>query len=688
MVKATILLVDNDSGTLNIFKRFLESEDYRVFCAQSITAARKLLETVRPDLMITDMRLEDDAKHYDRSGLILAKDFAATIPVIVLTGFPSWDVVRQAFGGKSRAVDFVAKSEGADAILDAVRRALDTSHRENVIGALKIGGALTDADASVYIPRSAEQEVSLRLGRMDYLLIIEPRQQGKTSLINFLIRNPPSPITSIVYIDVASLPFRSERRWYRDLCRRLNDQMVTLAASPVDWTNPPMDSSEWRQFLTRLALSLQANGRLVVIALDEIGAPLPDATGFFSVLRDVYNSRQAEPCLRHITFILLGAFHPRDLIENEKLSPFNVSYRVRLPDFSVEQMEVLLRHLSYSQTETALLAAGVYYWTEGQPYLTQQLCAYLQPHASAKDIAAAVERLRREDENHLPHLARMLKKDEEGKLIARRVMAAERLAFSPTTVQSRLDLLGLISPDREGNCRIRNRIYVGLLESSFEQEDGPSASFASVGRRRVPLAPSESKAKGGGRDSTKTRILFLAADPSDATRLRLGSEAREIREKLSLAKRRSRFSFDERHSVRPADLSQALLEIRPQIVHFSGHGRSDGALCFEDEMGKSRPITADALASLFQLVEENLRCVILNACFSSGQADAIGSCIQYVIGMRTTLGDRVAMAFSVGFYQALGAGESIESAYRFGCALSKIENPKQGDVPVLIGPMK
>ena len=51
-------------------------------------------------------------------------------------------------------------------------------------------------------------------------------------------------------------------------------------------------------------------------------------------------------------------------------------------------------------------------------------------------------------------------------------------------------------------------------------------------------------------------ILFLASDPSDASRLRLGEEIREIQEKLQLAKLRERFRLEQRMSVRPMDVSQ------------------------------------------------------------------------------------------------------------------------------------
>lgn len=81
-------------------------------------------------------------------------------------------------------------------------------------------------------------------------------------------------------------------------------------------------------------------------------------------------------------------------------------------------------------------------------------------------------------------------------------------------------------------------------------------------------------------------ILFLTADPTNASRLRLGEEFREIQEKLQLSKQRDKFDLHQRTSIRPADISQALLDASPQIVHFSGHGTSTGGLCVEEHNGQ------------------------------------------------------------------------------------------------------
>jgi hypothetical protein len=177
-------------------------------------------------------------------------------------------------------------------------------------------------------------------------------------------------------------------------------------------------------------------------------------------------------------------------------------------------------------------------------------------------------------------------------------------------------------------------------------------------------------------------ILFLSADPTNASRLRLGEELREIQEKLQLGKFRERFKLEQRMSVRPADISQALLDIQPEIIHFSCHGTANGELCFENQIGETHPVHPDALAALFEQFAHQVNCVILNACYSETQATAIAKHIKYVIGMNQAIGDNAAISFAIGFYQALGAGRSIEDAYKLGCVQIRLQGIPEHLTPV------
>jgi hypothetical protein len=178
-------------------------------------------------------------------------------------------------------------------------------------------------------------------------------------------------------------------------------------------------------------------------------------------------------------------------------------------------------------------------------------------------------------------------------------------------------------------------------------------------------------------------ILILAANPKNTSPLRLGEEVREIDAGLQRAKKRELFDLKQRWAVRVQEVYESLLDFKPQIVHFSGHGSGDDGLALEDETGNVRLVDTVALAKLFELFASNVECVVLNACYSEVQAQAIVKHIPYVIGMNKEIGDKAAIKFATGFYNALGAGESVEFAYKLGCSVIQLEGIAEDLTPVL-----
>ncbi|AUT01230.1 hypothetical protein CLI64_12905 [Nostoc sp. CENA543] len=177
-------------------------------------------------------------------------------------------------------------------------------------------------------------------------------------------------------------------------------------------------------------------------------------------------------------------------------------------------------------------------------------------------------------------------------------------------------------------------------------------------------------------------ILLLAANPKGTKGLRLQEEEREIRERLRLAGY-GKTPINSTGATRPRDIQQAMLDFKPQIVHFSGHGAEQEGLVFEDVTGQEKLVDTSALANLFRLFSSRVECVVLNACYSKFQAEAIARYIEYVIGMSKAIGDKAAIEFSVGFYSALGSGESIEFAYELGCNAIQLEGLPEELTPVL-----
>lgn len=173
-------------------------------------------------------------------------------------------------------------------------------------------------------------------------------------------------------------------------------------------------------------------------------------------------------------------------------------------------------------------------------------------------------------------------------------------------------------------------------------------------------------------NSAVKTIFILASNPQTTFPLRLDREVREIDALLQRAKKRELFDLKQCWAVRVRDVYQSLLDFKPQIVHFSAHGAGEDGLALEDETGNVQ-VNTQALAGLFELFAPSIECVVLNACYSEVQAIAIAKHIPYVIGMNKDIGDRAAIKFATGFYNALGAGEGVEFAYKLGCSVIQLD---------------
>lgn len=177
-----------------------------------------------------------------------------------------------------------------------------------------------------------------------------------------------------------------------------------------------------------------------------------------------------------------------------------------------------------------------------------------------------------------------------------------------------------------------------------------------------PASPTPAELHGA--QPGKIHILFLAANSVDAP-LDLEWELSQIKANLRLAKERGRLELTPVMAATIDEVMQAMLDAPPTIVHFSGHGRSEGVV-LRDGSGNPHLVACKALASLLSLFRETVNCVVLNACWSESQARAIREHIPYVIGTRAMIPDRAAIAFSTGFYKAIAAGKDVPFAFRMG----------------------
>jgi hypothetical protein len=208
---------------------------------------------------------------------------------------------------------------------------------------------------------------------------------------------------------------------------------------------------------------------------------------------------------------------------------------------------------------------------------------------------------------------------------------------------------------------------------------------------RVEQAIDNALKKGGGIEidnetvqNQKPKILFLAANPKDAVKLRLGEEVREIEQKIMLAQQKDNVDLVNKGAVRIGDLQLYLTQERPNIVHFCGHGTEEGEIILEDILGKARTVPPEALTRLFQSLTDNVHVVLLNACFSLEQAHAISQHVDCVIGMSSSISDEAAIAFGSAFYQALALEKSVKEAFDQGITELMLWRIPEEHIPQLL----
>lgn len=113
-----ILTVDDEAEILEVLKQVLTLEGYRVTAASSANEARKTVQSDPPDLIITDLQLEDS------DGLQLVEQLKVLVPdtpVILLTGvFFDPKVVEKNLSKKVSA--YVSKTSPLKDLLQEVRR--------------------------------------------------------------------------------------------------------------------------------------------------------------------------------------------------------------------------------------------------------------------------------------------------------------------------------------------------------------------------------------------------------------------------------------------------------------------------------------------------------------------------------------------------------------------------------------
>jgi CheY-like chemotaxis protein/anti-anti-sigma regulatory factor len=115
-----ILVIDDETATLTMFRLFLSAYGYQVWVAEDGESGLELARRHRPDIVFTDLKMPN------MDGFGVLKELKRTAPdteVIVITGHGDMDLIVQALN--LDATDFINKPISRTALDAALRRATE-----------------------------------------------------------------------------------------------------------------------------------------------------------------------------------------------------------------------------------------------------------------------------------------------------------------------------------------------------------------------------------------------------------------------------------------------------------------------------------------------------------------------------------------------------------------------------------
>lgn len=247
-----------------------------------------------------------------------------------------------------------------------------------------------------------------------------------------------------------------------------------------------------------------------------------------------------------------------------------------------------------------------------------------------------------------------------------------------------------VSPQLPGDSLSHAELCMHLCNALQRQGLIDAELFALLERERPRFRPDIDKLRrhfqaGGAStptaDANRLLIAFVAANPQILPPLRLAEEARSIEDKLRGTA--ARFRFQSTWGAGPDDLLDTLVDASPDILHFAGHGGTNGALLLQTADGGAHPVAPAALAKLIAARPWRPRLVVLNCCYSAILANALRPHVDAVVGMRGEVPDEAARQFAVQLYRALAQRDSLAAAFDTARAALMVHNLAADHLPQL-----
>ena len=354
-------------------------------------------------------------------------------------------------------------------------------------------GAPLHAVRPGYVRRQADEQLFSAVVSGHYAHVIAPDRTGKSSLIAATTARLQNNGISVANLDLAQISERDggsdAGRWYYSIAYRLLRQLRIKVDLQTWWQDKSFLGNRQRLFEFYSEVVLPNVGQPIVVFVDEVqcAAELGFADQLLISIRAAFNARNTEPEFSRLSFVLIGECDPDSLVTETLLSPFTVAHEIHLTDFSREDLNIFSAELNLSSTDAEVALDRIYYWTGGQPYLSQKLSRAVARERIESDIAGSVDRLAMHQlagkaatysEPHMSHLHKAVLKDRKRKeallTLYGKVRKGLKIAFDvESRLHRRLRAIGLVVVDKDNLFKVRNRAYESVFTGSWANENLP-----------------------------------------------------------------------------------------------------------------------------------------------------------------------------------------------------------------------
>ncbi len=352
-----------------------------------------------------------------------------------------------------------------------------------------VTGGTLPPDAPSYVERQADRDLHETRLAGETCYVLNSRQMGKSSLCVRALQRLKREGRRTAFLDLTKFGGRNltAEQWYAALLSEAGRELGLRQEFLAHWKEhvdlPPVQ----RLFGALVEVGLEADASPIVVFIDEIDVTLgmPFSTDeFFAAIRQCYVGRAAEDRLKRISFCLLGTASPADLIQDTRVSPFNVGRRIELRDFTEAEASPLSAGLGGSGP----LLARVLHWTGGHPYLTQRLCRAAQERGArtAGEVDSLCSALflthsARESDDNLAFVRNRLLKSEADLAalldLYRQLREGRRVQDDETNPLCSILRLSGVAKMEQGLLSVRNRIYAHVFDGAWVESHLPDAEL-------------------------------------------------------------------------------------------------------------------------------------------------------------------------------------------------------------------